>query len=374
MDMAQQSLGGSTALSAGLGIGGKMIAAPARLDGTDKPSRLNGPQRAAVIVQMIINSGGSIPLDAMSEATQVHLARVYAAMGPINKATVAHVLEEFSSHLDAHGLSFPVDTTAALDALEGNLSAKLLSRIRQIHSPTLPKNTWEKIADLPASDLAARITKESPRVGAIILSKLSPDTSSAVMELLEDETAKAVTFSFSETEGVQSGTIDIVAQTLLDSAEGGTTGGAFPTKPSARAAALLNAAGSAQRDTVLDALDSLDAVFAAEVRKAIFTFADILTRVEAVDIAKLTRAVSGDEMNAALKAGSAPHGDVVEFILANLSSRMAKQIREEMEEMPAITGKPAEAAMGMLTGAIRQLQDDGELTLIALDTGEGDDA
>jgi len=128
MDMAQQSLGGSTALSAGLGIGGKMIAAPARLDGTDKPSRLNGPQRAAVIVQMIINSGGSIPLDAMSEATQVHLARVYAAMGPINKATVAHVLEEFSSHLDAHGLSFPVDTTAALDALEGNLSHLLLLR------------------------------------------------------------------------------------------------------------------------------------------------------------------------------------------------------------------------------------------------------
>lgn len=372
MDMAQQPRSRGTALTTGLGIGGKMVSGPFVLDGTDKPLKLNGAQRAAVIVQMIINAGGHIPLDAMSEATQVHLARVYAAMGPINKATVAHVLEEFSTHLDAHGLSFPVDTTAALDALEGNLSGKLLQRIRQIHSPSLPKNTWELIADLPAEALAERITQESPRIGAIILSKLPGATASAIMDLLDDDNAKAVTFAFSETENVQPATIDVVAQTLIDDEQSAGGNGAFPAKPHARAAALLNAAGSSQRDAVLEALDSLDAVFAAQVRKAIFTFADILTRVEPVDIAKLTRAVSGDEMNAALKAGQDAHPEVVDFILANLSSRMAKQIREDIGDMAALTGKPAEAAMGKLTAAIRQLQEDGEITLIVPEEDEAE--
>lgn len=373
MNMGTQPHGSGTALTkVELGIGGKLSTGPLVLDGTDKPLILNGAQRAAVIVQMIINAGGSIPLDAMSEATQVHLARVYAAMGPINKATVAHVLEEFATHLDAHGLSFPVDTTAALDALEGNLSDKLLDRIRQIHSPTLPKNTWELIADLAPETLVERLQQESPRIGAIILSKLPAAASAAVMDLLEDELAKSVTFAFSETAKVQAETVDIVAQTLLDAEQGTGEASAFVAKPVARAAALLNSAGARQRDTVLDALDQLDAVFAAQVRKAIFTFADILTRVEAVDIAKLTRAVSGDELNAALKAGEEAHEDVVEFILSNLSSRMAKQIREEMSEMPALIGKPAEAAMGRLTSAIRQLQEDGDLTLISVEEDSED--
>lgn len=352
---------------AGFGIGGKIATTAFAFDGSDTPIKLNGAQKAAVIVQMVLHAGGAIPLSVMSEATQVHLARVYASMGPINKATVAKVLTDFAAHLDAHGLSFPVDTSAALDALEGNLSDSLLERMRQIHSPTLPKNTWELIADLPPEALAQRVAAESPRVGAIILSKLPASASSDVMELLEIETANAVTFAISETSAVTTDTVDIVAQTILDSGGANSDGGAFTAKPVARAASLLNAAGSAQRDAVLDALDALDTVFAAQVRKAIFTFADILPRLKPTDIPAIIRVLPGEELNAALKAGMAEHSAVVEFILENLSKRMADAIREELEELPTPTGKIAETAMGKLTAAIRQLEEIGEITLLVVE-------
>ncbi|MEP3345458.1 MAG: FliG C-terminal domain-containing protein [Litoreibacter sp.] len=362
MDLVAQPRAG-----AGFGIGGKIATTAFSFSATDTPIKLNGAQKAAVIVQMILHADGTIPLSIMSEATQVHLARVYASMGPINKATVASVLTEFAKHLEAHGLSFPVDTTAALDALEGNLSDSLLERMRQIHSPTLPKNTWELIADIPPEELAERIASESPRIGAIIMSKLPATASTNVMELLELETANAVTFAISETAAVKPETVDIVAQTILEGQEGDAAAGAFVAKPVARAASLLNAAGSTQRDAVLDALDTLDAAFAAQVRKAIFTFADILTRLKPTDIPAIIRVLPGDELNAALKAGSGEHQDVVDFILENLSKRMADAIREEMGEADTITGKAAEAAMGKLTAAIRQLEESGDLTLIVLE-------
>jgi flagellar motor switch protein FliG len=365
MDLVAQPRAG-----AGFGIGGKVATTAFAFDGSDKPIILNGAQKAAVIVQMILHAGGAVPLSVMSEATQVHLARVYASMGPINKATVAKVLAEFSEHLDAHGLSFPVDTSAALDALEGNLSDSLLKRMRQIHSPTLPKNTWELIADLPPEELAARIASESPRVGAIIMSKLPAAASTNVMELLELETANAVTFAISETNAVKPATVDIVAQAILDSGNPGAECGAFTAKPVARAASLLNAAGSTQRDAVLDALDALDAVFAAQVRKAIFTFADILTRLKPTDIPAIIRVLPGDDLNTALKAGSDQHPDVVDFILENLSKRMADAIREELGEIAPMVGKTAEAAMGKLTAAIRQLEESGDVVLITLDVEE----
>ncbi|WP_281857354.1 FliG C-terminal domain-containing protein [Litoreibacter halocynthiae] len=362
MDLVAQPRAG-----AGFGIGGKVATTAFVFDGSDKPLHLSGAQKAAVIVQMILHAGGAIPLSVMSEATQVHLARVYASMGPINKATVASVLAEFAEHLDAHGLSFPVDTSAALDALEGNLSDSLLARMRQIHSPTLPKNTWEMIAEIPPEELAERVSTESPRVAAIIMSKLPPAASTNVMDLLDIETANAVTFAISETGAVQSETVDIVAQTILQSGDVGTENGAFTAKPVARAASLLNAAGATQRDAVLDALDTLDAVFAAQVRKAIFTFADILTRVQPTDVPALIRVLPGDELNAALKAGSEEHGSVVDFILENLSKRMADAIREELGEISPLTGKAAEAAMGKLTAAIRQLEEAGDITLITIE-------
>ena len=362
MDLVAQPRAG-----AGFGIGGKVATTAFAFDGSDKPLHLSGAQKAAVIVQMILHAGGAIPLSVMSEATQVHLARVYASMGPINKATVASVLAEFAEHLDAHGLSFPVDTSAALDALEGNLSDSLLARMRQIHSPTLPKNTWEMIAEIPPEELAERVATESPRVAAIIMSKLPPAASTNVMDLLDIETANAVTFALSETGSVQSETVDIVAQTILESGESSAEGGAFTAKPVARAASLLNAAGATQRDAVLDALDTLDAVFAAQVRKAIFTFADILTRVQPTDVPALIRVLPGDELNAALKAGSEEHASVVDFILENLSKRMADAIREELGEISPLTGKAAEAAMGKLTAAIRQLEESGDITLITID-------
>ena len=353
--------------NAGFGIGGKVATTAFAFDGSDTPLNLSGAQKAAVIVQMILHAGGEIPLSVMSEATQVHLARIYASMGPINKATVASVLAEFAEHLDAHGLSFPVDTSAALDALEGNLSDSLMARMRQIHSPTLPKNTWELIADLPPEELAERVASESPRVAAIIMSKLPASASTNVMELLKIETANAVTFAISETGSVQSETVDIVAQTILDSGKSSAKGGAFTAKPVARAASLLNAAGATQRDAVLDALDTLDAVFAAQVRKAIFTFGDILTRLQPTDIPAIIRVLPGDELNTALKAGSAEHPEVVDFILENLSKRMADAIREELGEAATLSGKAAEAAMGKLTAAIRQLEENGDLTLIVVE-------
>ncbi|SFR53866.1 FliG C-terminal domain-containing protein [Litoreibacter janthinus] len=365
MDLVTQPRG-----SVGLGIGGKIATTAFSFDGSDTPLALTGAQKAAVIVQMILHAGGSIPLAVMSEATQVHLARVYASMGPINKATVAAVLTEFARHLDAHGLSFPVDTSAALDALEGNLSDSLLERMRQIHSPTLPKNTWEMIADLPVETLAELVAAESPRVGAIIMSKLPAAASTNVMELLEFETANAVTFAMSETAAVRPETVDIVAQAILNGNENQTQGGAFTTKPVARAAALLNAAAATQRDAILEALDTLDTIFAAQVRKAIFTFADILTRLQPTDVPAIIRVLPGDELNAALKAGSEAHPEVVEFIIANLSKRMGDAIREELAEAAPLSGKAAEAAMGKLTAAIRQLEESGDLTLITIDEGD----
>jgi flagellar motor switch protein FliG len=63
-----------------------------------------------------------------------------------------------------------------------------------------------------------------------------------------------------------------------------------------------------------------------------------------------------------------------EFILANMSKRMAEAIREEMQEAGRVRPRDGEAAMTEVVNAIRRLQAAGEITLRRPGEEEDEDA
>ncbi|MEY4872626.1 MAG: hypothetical protein RLZZ563_1956, partial [Pseudomonadota bacterium] len=56
--------------------------------------------------------------------------------------------------------------------------------------------------------------------------------------------------------------------------------------------------------------------------------------------------------------------EVAEFILANISPRMAQSLREDIAARGAISPTDADAATGAVIAAIRSLEASGELTLL----------
>jgi flagellar motor switch protein FliG len=83
-------------------------------------------------------------------------------------------------------------------------------------------------------------------------------------------------------------------------------------------------------------------------------------------VAKIVRAVDQAVLITALQAaalkGRTKPGD---FILANMSQRMAAQIREEMEALGKVKDKDGEDAMSAVVATIRELEAAGEIFLIA---------
>ncbi len=117
---------------------------------------------------------------------------------------------------------------------------------------------------------------------------------------------------------------------------------------------------------MLAGLDETDADFAEQVRKAIFTFGHISTRVAARDIPKIVRMVDEGSLIAAFTAAaSSPSlAPVAEFFFANMSQRMAQSLREEVATRGKVKDKEAEEAMTVIVNAIRQLEGAGELILM----------
>ncbi len=330
---------------------------------SDVAVNLAGPQKAAIIIQMILSEGGSIPLTSLSSRGQTRLMQDFVELGRIDRATLASVVADLERDISMIGLSFPRSVADALETLESHLSPELVTDLRGQLGLGAPPAPWARVANLPVETLADLLPDEDPKIAAVVMSKLDAEKASELLERMAPEQATRVTMAMQSTEKLGPDMVTEIGH-MLAAAIPVEKPRAFSDAPALRVANLLNAASPDRRDEVLAALAEEDATFANLVRASIFTFADIATRIEAADIAKITRDVPQEELVLALAYAKSVEPESSEFLLGNLSQRMAAALREEIEEQGDVAKKAGETAMGKITSAIRKLADSGEIKIL----------
>ena len=144
---------------------------------------------------------------------------------------------------------------------------------------------------------------------------------------------------------------------------------AFDSGPVERVGAILNSTTAVTRDDVLEGLDETDAGFAELVRRSIFTFANIPQRIAARDIPRVIRAIDQATLVTALAGAEAADMQTsAEFILSNMSARMADQLREEVQDREKVSAADMEEASSIIVQAIREMEAAGDLLLIVEDS------
>lgn len=325
-----------------------------------------------MVVQMLISDGGQLSLAQLPEALQEILTRELGAIRFVDRNTVTAVAAEFVNAVDAIGLTAPGTQDGAVMALADHLSPALAERLRKQTLSVRNGDHWPILAALPTERIVAIMMAESIEVCAVMLSKLNVTKAAEVLSLTPGERARRISLAMSQTANTTPEAVRTIGAALAED-YGRTPMVAFEKAPVQRLGAILNATPSELREDVLEGLGSADPEFASDVRKAIFTFKDIVDRVKPMDVPNCIRAVPGEVLTTAIAAGLA--GDETlrasaDFILANVSQRMATQIREDADERGAVTKSDAEAAMSAVTTAIRELVDAGTITLQDPDAAE----
>ncbi|NDV98111.1 flagellar motor switch protein FliG [Salipiger sp. PrR002] len=325
--------------------------------------------KAAIIVQFLLNEEADVPLSALPDDLQAELTLQLGRMRYIDRATLNAVVEEFSAELDGIGLSFPGDMAGALSALDGKISARTAARLRKEAGVRQSGDPWERIGTLPEARIAELASAEAIEVAAVMLSKINTAKAAAVLALMPGEQARRITYAVSMTAGVSPEAVDRIGLSLAAQLDAEPPK-AFANRADERVGAILNYAASAKRDEVLEGLEETDKDFAEAVRRAIFTFADIPTRLKKVDVPKITRDVPPEVLTTAIAAATSEADlPAAEFLLENMSKRMAGALREDAAGM-TVKGKKGETAMSTVVTAIRELVAVGE---IELRTGEDDE-
>ncbi|RMD90135.1 MAG: flagellar motor switch protein FliG [Alphaproteobacteria bacterium] len=322
--------------------------------------------KAAIIVRLVEAGGLSLPLSERPEAQQAALARDMARLRYIDRATLEAVAHEFAEEREGVGLAFPGDIDRALAVLEGQISAHAAAELRREAGLGRDRDPWVRIAELDAARLVRVLEEESVEVGAVMLSKLPVPRAAELLGQLPGERARRISLAVSRTAAVRPDTVRRIGQAIVERLEAEPPS-AFAAEPVQRLGAILNFSPAATRNRVLEEIEAEDASFAEGVRRAIFTFANIPARIDPRDVPKITREVDQAELIRALAAASALEEEkaAAEFILANMSQRMAGQLREEMEALGKLRPEEGEAAMNAVVAAIRALEEAGEIVLTA---------
>ncbi len=336
-------------------------------------ARLTRKQKAAIIVRFLINEGAEVPLSDLPDALQGTLTTQMGSMRYVDRTTLISVVTEFAAELEGMGLTFPHGVAGALSALDGRISPQTSARLRKEAGVRQFGDPWEQVRAADLDDLVPIVLAESTEVAAVMLSKLDVTRAADLLSRLPGDKARRVTFAVSQTGAVTPGAVDRIglslAAQLNDMPET-----AFADGPASRIGAILNSTPSALRDDVLTGLDAEDQEFAAQVRRAIFTFANVPARVNPTDVPRVTRDVDNAALVTALAAASAgAMAEVAEFILKNMSQRMADALREEMEGLGRVKPKDGEEAMTQVVNAVRRLAASGEITLIQPDEEDEDE-
>lgn len=320
-------------------------------------------QMAAIVVRLALANGLNVRVSDLPKALQAELVRQMTSLTHVDQSTIDAAVSEFCNQFDKAGLNFPGGLPETLELLGGAISPDVVRDLRRGAGLSLYADPWAKIAQQDAETLLPIIESESTEVAAVVLSKIETTKAAAILGKLPGEKARRIAFAISLTGTIAPPIVEKIGTSVAELLDAKPVT-AFSDDPIKRVGSILNFSPDATREGVLDGLEQEDAEFAKQVRRTIFTFADIPNRVATSDIPKVLRNIDQNVVLTALAGATEKNAATRDYILENMSKRMAEQLREDMASMAAATTDEIETAMTQFIVAIRAMEASGEIVLI----------
>ncbi|MFT4012919.1 MAG: FliG C-terminal domain-containing protein [Paracoccus sp. (in: a-proteobacteria)] len=337
-----------------------------------KSSGLTAKQKAAVIVRLILAEGEDVDLARLPGAQQTDLAQEMALMGLVDRDTRDAVVAEFCDQIEAVGVSFPGDIDGTLDLLGGHLSPDTSDRLRRLAALNGDGDPWDRIAALSTPLLVELARTEAIEIAAVMFSKLPVPRAAEIFAKLDPGLARQIAYAMSLTGTIEAPALRRIGRALIQAADA-IPRPALDGKAVDKVGAILNFSPSATRDSVLAGLEDDDAGFAGEVRRTIFTFANIPARIDPRDVPRIMREVEGAVMTRAIAGAKGADEATARFLLDAISPRLAETMREEAQALGKVSTREAEEAMDQVVAAIRRMEAAGDLFMIVADNDEAKD-
>ncbi|RZK88104.1 MAG: flagellar motor switch protein FliG, partial [Methylobacterium sp.] len=278
-------------------------------------------------------------------------------------ATVEKLIIDFVSRLSSGGgitSNFERTESLLLKIFPTEQVSMIMAEIKGASG----KRVWASIAQVDPEILAAFLRNEYPQTVAVVLSKVRSDYAAKVLTLLPEEFAIDVLNRMLRMETVQKEALRHIEETLRVEFVA-TIAQSARRDAHEMMADVFNAFDRQTESRFLAALDQGNRGSAKRIRELMFTFEDLL-KLDPGSVQTLMRSVDNETLCRALKGADER---VRGFFLAQMSTRAAKNLTDEMGSIGPIRLKEVDEAQAKMTELAKDLADKGEI-MIAKNSAE----
>lgn len=322
-------------------------------------NRLPGSQKAAIL--MI-----ALDVDTAAEVFQyLDTNEVELISAEITKvkntpsSTVDQVLEEFYNMVTAREYVLEGGLDYAQAVLEKSFGlSKAQEIIEKVQNLTTLRG-FDVLKKADSTQLVNFLNKEHPQTIALILSHLNPDQTAAALRELPEQLRNEVTFRIATLGKILPQTLKRIEK-VVDDMAGLTISQSMGKIGGPKSLAqILNRVSVSLSKELLEKISERDTEVGLEVKRMMFMFDD-LVNVQDKDLQKILREIDRKELVLALKIAD---DKLKNKIFSNMSERAASLLKEELQYMGMVKLKEVETAQANIIAVVKQLEEDGEISL-----------
>ena len=322
---------------------------------------MTGLQKAAAVIVALGADKASLVYQHMDPEDVELVTLEVAKLGFLSMDVSEAVLTEFyqlcmmNKAVSEGGLEY---ARSVLEKAFGNATAAtLLSKITK----SLKSREFAFLNKANYKDLFAILQNERPQIIALVLSYVTPDRAAGVLEQLEGQQQIQVVENMAMMDSASPTYVKLVEREMQKRFEN-----IFQNDANVKVggidfvASVMNNLDRASEKSIFDGLSVTNETLAEDIRKRMFVFEDIVT-MDDRSVQRFLRDCDNKDVVLALKAAAA---DVSNKLFANMSTRMAASIRDDLEITTNVRMKDVEEAQQRIVDVIRKLEDAGEIVIL----------
>ncbi len=318
-----------------------------------------GLENAAILMMSLGEEEASEVFKHLSPKEVQKLGEAIAKTKAITRERVDEVVDKFTGIAAAHSLlvsdSGDYVRSVLKRALGDDKAALLIDRILQGGDVS----GIESLKWMDPLSVAELLRNEHPQIVAAILVHLDYDQAADVLKHLTERQRNEVMLRVATMEGIQPTALKDLNEVLFKVLAGGDKVRKSSMGGVKTAAEMINLMGTAIEGTVIESIRNHDPELAQKIMDKMFVFDDVM-KLDDKAIQMILKEVASDSLIVALK-GAQP--ELKEKFLANMSSRAAETLREDLESRGPMRLSEVEAQQKEILKTVRRLADEGTIVI-----------
>ena len=322
-------------------------------------SRLSGVEKAAILLLCLGEEAAAKVFEELDDADIRKISRCMMAMDHVPTDLARQVINRFEKAQEENAGIYVKGEEFVQKAISGSTNQKRREMLMEQLAAGVSFRPLETIAMMPPRMVAGLLEREHPQTVALILSTQTPEHTSKIIDLLDEEVRADVMYRIAKIDKVSPEVIQQIEESLRQeigmvvSRDHQQVGGID------KVVDILGRMSKGKDRNILSHMEVNDPALAEAIRRKMFTFEE-LVYIDNRGLQMILREINNDALVLALKTAGE---EVKAKIFSNISSRAAEMIQDDLEAMGPVRLSDVEVAQQEIIQAALRLEEEGKVVI-----------